>query len=465
MSSDLPPKPAARELPNTDSDEPATPEPATAAPATVLPATAPPAIIETESASALLNFTYQELLDATKHQDDKINRLLTAIAFLTAAALALGNLDSATGIHTRFILGPGETAPLALIVLGAYLIGVIAAVVMLIASLTTPLRFPGGTKPAMPPITYADDKVEVSPIYFTEIASTSPQQWYAKWQKPPSAIALERREALIRETHNLAVRTDFKYQQTKEAVAVLTLALLSLALAVVLTLSAIAARSAGNAIGATPVPITLPTRVLLSLTLGAYVAFYLFSITRQRRQTVVERATFDTRLLSRLQNLSRTISPITAASVPAILVAVPFSATSVWRIVAVGLPLVSLVIFVLGLPWALKEEQTASLRAQWSPLGNFESLPRPLNDDSGRTKKRSEVNKRLQRLCLIAALVAVAYVLIGVTSAVTSRYWLQLLAGYAAGVVLLLAALVQSTRARRKQVRDWKGPPPGISGG
>jgi len=417
----------------------------------------PPAV---ETTDALLKFTYQELLDATKHQDDKINRLLSAIAFLTASSLALGNLNSAAGVKTRYLVAPGTVVPLALILLGAFLIGVIASVVMLINSLTTPLRFPGGTKAAMPKIEYADRTVEASPIYFTEIAGTSLQQWYAKWQKPAADIVRERRQALIRETHNLAVRTDFKYQQTKEAVAVLTFALLSLALSVVLVLGGITAQRVDA-------PIPLSTRLLLGLTLGGYVTLHLFATARERRQTVVERATFETGRLARVRQLARVLSPITVAAVPAVLVAMPFSATGLWAAVAIALPVVSWLVFITSLPWVAAEEQAASLAAQWRPLGDVTSLPPPVNDDAGRTAERNKANARLTNLRWIAAVIALAYLVIGVISAIQSYYWLQLLAGYGAGVILLLAALIQYTRARREQVRRWlrsTAVPPAASG-
>src|SRR4051794_32127601 len=40
---------------------------------------------------------YKEVLDATKHQDDKVGRFLTAIAFLTTGSIAL----IATGVALR----------------------------------------------------------------------------------------------------------------------------------------------------------------------------------------------------------------------------------------------------------------------------------------------------------------------------------------------------------------------------
>lgn len=38
---------------------------------------------------ARAEFTYREVLDATKHQDDKVGRFLTAISFLTAGTVAV----------------------------------------------------------------------------------------------------------------------------------------------------------------------------------------------------------------------------------------------------------------------------------------------------------------------------------------------------------------------------------------
>src|ERR1700723_3669088 len=51
--------------------------------------------------------SYTEVLDATKHQDDKIGRLLTAVAFLTVAALAMVQFKLGTNPTTaHFCLPP-----------------------------------------------------------------------------------------------------------------------------------------------------------------------------------------------------------------------------------------------------------------------------------------------------------------------------------------------------------------------
>jgi hypothetical protein len=46
---------------------------------------------------AIFQHSYDEVLAALKHQDDKLNRTLTALAFLTAAGV---------GLYTRFGAGP-----------------------------------------------------------------------------------------------------------------------------------------------------------------------------------------------------------------------------------------------------------------------------------------------------------------------------------------------------------------------
>jgi hypothetical protein len=408
-----------------------------------------------QTRTEMLEFTYREVLDATKHQDDKINRLLSAIAFLTAASLALGNLDSAAGIQTKFRIAAHVSIQLGLVVLGAFLIGVLASVVILITSLTVPLRFPGGAKPALPPVHYASPDVETSPIYFTEIASTSPQQWYAKWRQPAERLITERHEALIRETHNLAVRTDFKYQQTREAVSILTFALLSLALSVVLVICGITSAPAHrNGVAAPTVQMNLTTRVLLGLTLGAYVALHLYAVARERRQTVVERSTFATRKIGVARGFLRTLSPVVVGAVPAVLIAVPFSSTLTWAIVAVALPAVSATVFIAALPRVDESELLLQRKSEKIPIQRLKYPPTlPDNNPAEEVKK---VNARFTNLARIGVAIAACYIVVDVFSLCGDRYWVQLIAAYAAGLVLLAASLVQSARSRHRQVADWQ---------
>ena len=90
----------------------------------------------------MITSSYAEVLDATKHQDDKIGQLLTSIAFLTAATLAMAALESGNFITRSFEVEPYKL-PLALIALVAFLVGVAWSVMLLLVSLSTPLRVPG----------------------------------------------------------------------------------------------------------------------------------------------------------------------------------------------------------------------------------------------------------------------------------------------------------------------------------
>ncbi|HQY32406.1 MAG TPA: hypothetical protein PLS68_00425, partial [Actinotalea sp.] len=69
-----------------------------------LPAT-PAAEPDVKVRLELLRETYKEVLDAVKHQDDKIGRLLTGLAFLTAATLAVAGLGGAEFVTRTFDVG------------------------------------------------------------------------------------------------------------------------------------------------------------------------------------------------------------------------------------------------------------------------------------------------------------------------------------------------------------------------
>ena len=190
----------------------------------------------------LLRYSYEQVLDATKHQDDKVGRLLTTIAFLTAASLALAGLGGAKAIGVPVELGgktPGSSYLLAvaLVCLVAYLIGVSITVIQLIGSLSTPLRLPGldparrNSSSEKKDARYKKDAVP-STIYFHEIEKNTPEEWKEVWSADTRLIQVRRTQSLIGETHNLAIRTSFKYNRTNEATAVLTWALMALSLTV-----------------------------------------------------------------------------------------------------------------------------------------------------------------------------------------------------------------------------------------
>ena len=184
----------------------------------------------------LVTASYAEVLDATKHQDDKIGQLLTSIAFLTAATIALAALEPTQILARRFLVPP-FSLPLGLIALSVFLLGIAFSVMLLLINLSTPLRVPGlggsaATRGKGRNISWAAN-VEASQIYFFEIAGVGVEEWERKWDATYDDLERERLESLIKETHNLGLRTSAKYDRTTEGVALLSVALLAFALAVV----------------------------------------------------------------------------------------------------------------------------------------------------------------------------------------------------------------------------------------
>ena len=239
----------------------------------------------------MLRQSYNEVLDATKHQDDKIGRLFTGVSFLTAAALALANLGDPRYLSQKYteLSMPFQLPPLGIMALAAYLVLVIICVMLLINSLATPLRVPGGkSEPKRVPVPWAGDpKINASQIFFFSIAKYSVNEWSRKWTATPLELKRELTASLINENHNLAVRTQFKYGRTSEAISVFNLALLFLSLTVVFGATAAASNvAAGNGLAVIDFP--TPARVVASMTFGLYLFFQLQSSIRYSRQTVDE---------------------------------------------------------------------------------------------------------------------------------------------------------------------------------
>ena len=227
----------------------------------------------------LITRSYAEVLDATKHQDDKVGRVLTSVAFLTAATLALAALASASFVTRNFDVPP-FVLPLGLIALVVFLVGIAFTVMLLLTSLTTPLRLPGlVTSKRRRPVEWIGD-VPGSQIYFYEIAGFSADEWETKWSASPEALKKERLDSLIIETRNLADRTNTKYDRTTEAAAFLSLSLLAFALAVILV--AIAADSPGTH----PIHLTTFGRAIIGVAIGAYCCLQLVARIRYARQSI-----------------------------------------------------------------------------------------------------------------------------------------------------------------------------------
>lgn len=282
--------------------------------AQVMVAVEPP--VSPASSTALLRFAYVEILDATKHQDDKINRLLTTVAFLTAAALALANLSGAVPLATAYNVGDSEV-PLPQILLGVFLVGVVATVIMLITSLTTPLRFPGAAG-GNERFKYAPAGAQVSQFYFHEIAKSPLNDWEAKWNQEPAVLEDEQRRLLVRETHNLALRTEYKYARTNEAVAVLSFSLLSFVLAAVMVLMALAPGAPSGP--QTAVSRSASPRIVLGAVLLGYSLLTVLASVRSATQSVTQLASVRFRKNNFGRATARLLFAFGASSFPAVLI-------------------------------------------------------------------------------------------------------------------------------------------------
>ena len=176
---------------------------------------------------ALLRESYSEVLDATTHQDEKIGRLLTAIAFLTGASLALAGLSGSNHLLRPYTLGPFEI-PLALVTIGAFVLWVSFAVMLLLAAFSTPLQIPGFGDPARPRATVKPEKIHQ--IYFFGIIRHSEEEWGTHLDSPVDDLVKWRIDSFKREVHNLAARAAYKHDRVTEASTLIAQAIVWFAL-------------------------------------------------------------------------------------------------------------------------------------------------------------------------------------------------------------------------------------------
>lgn len=390
----------------------------------------------------LLQFSYREVLDATKHQDDKISRLLTTVAFLTAAALALAGLHSGAPLAAPYLIDGRFTLPLGLIALGGFLICVTVSVIMLIASTTTPLVWPGRSSSVVPDIHYAQGP-RYGQIFFNEIARTALPAWYRKWRDSPEELARERNDSLVRETHNLAVRTEFKYQRSNEAVAVLSFGLLSFLASAILILFAswqlkIANSSTASAVA--PLKLNWTIRLILSAVFFTYYLLQVLGTQRSQPPTVLDIAYQDVRVLP-LQTWRNLYAVLTALVTPQLLL-LPSEPARLRLVLAIGVPVLSWLALYLALPWPSSRVERELETAAKQDLAQYASeLPasRPGAGDRA----------RLRRHLIAAGVAAACYLTAGVVAALAPsfREIIGLAATYGAGLLLLVTSIWQIGRS------------------
>jgi hypothetical protein len=206
----------------------------------------------TQEARELAFKAYGEVLDATKHQDDKIGRFLTAIAFLFTGAIAFGTRSDLLDVR---VLVDGRREALPALFLALFLTLSIVSVLLLIVAIGPNLSLPrdpaGGELPSW--------------LYFLWIAGKTREEWFTQWEQTPATGAVTR--SFIGEAHNLALKTEFKYNRTNEARAVFTLGLMFLALAIVLFFEASVRGEAS-----TPLQWDVEVRVLTAAVVAVFAA-------------------------------------------------------------------------------------------------------------------------------------------------------------------------------------------------
>lgn len=166
--------------------------------------------------------SYTEVLDATKHQDDKVGRFLTAIAFLTTGAIALIAQDDA--LRETFEVAEGRTYPLLAWSTGAYFVLTISAVALLLLCLSVPVRLPQTR----------EDPMHKSRLFYSYIATKPIRAWRNEWSRCAECLEYDIADDYINEAHNLAERTNAKYRHSHEASWLFVLALLFLGVSVYL---------------------------------------------------------------------------------------------------------------------------------------------------------------------------------------------------------------------------------------
>ena len=124
-----------------------------------------------------LRVAYQETLDATKHQDDKIGRFMAGIAFLIAGALVF---NEPTVLQATYLVGD-TSLPLPALTLGTFLVLVVLSLFFYVLAMSAPLTIPPGTT--------TDRR---SHQYFLLIAGETRDTWRSYWERPVPADGFTR---------------------------------------------------------------------------------------------------------------------------------------------------------------------------------------------------------------------------------------------------------------------------------
>jgi hypothetical protein len=162
--------------------------------------------------AAAFEKSYGEVLAALKHQDDKLNRMLTALAFLTAAGVAIFvNLDKGNPAVRFADTGPSVGAILFVLFMSAVALALLSA-----------LSAIGPGKPLA-----SDQDTRTSLLFYPLIARDG---WDAMKSKDDDGLENELADNYHHEARNIAYRVRYKVARARESSAFVQLAIVALAL-------------------------------------------------------------------------------------------------------------------------------------------------------------------------------------------------------------------------------------------
>lgn len=167
----------------------------------------------TKTALDVFEKSYSEALAALKHQDDKLNRTLTALAFLTAAGVAIFvNLDKPPNAPVRFDgTGPSVGAVLFVVFLSSVAVALLSA-----------LSAIGPSAPLA-----STRKARTSLLFYPLIART---EWDDMRDKNDAELVQELTDNYHQEARDIAYRVRYKVARARESGAFVQLAIVALTL-------------------------------------------------------------------------------------------------------------------------------------------------------------------------------------------------------------------------------------------
>lgn len=158
--------------------------------------------------------SYNEVKAATEYQDQKAARLLTILAFLTAAAATI----FAKFIDIYSIQAPDRHSPAEYLISTIYLGFCVYFFVIAVGALTT--FYATQTRFTIP-----EESKFKSVLFFKGILSSTPEDWGGEFVFPKTDLARKYLESYVVETYLIALKTNVKVQYLRPAQAILQFAI------------------------------------------------------------------------------------------------------------------------------------------------------------------------------------------------------------------------------------------------